>query len=184
MGEEIPNRNRPVHLARRDTSVARAAEMLNTPLDSLSTAQRIEHIGRVIALLEGAVAHARLAARSGAVSQREKDFLHFLVVILGNVQSAHALLRNQAHVESDEHSFLSHYLGIAEDEVTLAAANFRHRSEDLMAGLWHLLRMSHGAYRMLQEENMAQFDEDGRARYEVACTHARRALGERYPLPS
>ena len=184
MGESLPSQNRPVHLARRDTSVERAAEMLNVPLDPLSTAERLDYIGREIELLEGAVNHARLAGRSGGVSQREKDFLHFLVLILGNVQSAHAFLRNQAHLESEEHSFLTHYLGIAEDEVDLTATIFRRRSEDIIAGLWQLLRMAHGPYRMLQAENLAEMDETGRSRYETACARAREYLVAHYPLPA
>ena len=169
-------RNRPVHVARRDACVERAAELLATPLEPMDTPARISHVARIIRLLETALAEAELAGRGGSLAKIEQDFTHFLQLILDNVRSADAFLDNQAHLESDEHSFLTKLLGIGPDEVAVSAMNYRRLSSEVLAGLWQMLRLMHVPYRAVQQENRAQFDEAALERYELAYAAMRREL--------
>lgn len=179
--ERIVRRNRPVHVARRDAYVERATELLIMPLEHMDTGARIGHVGRVIHLLEKALAEAELAARGGTVSQIEQDFAHFLHLILANVRSADAFLENQAHLESDEHSFLTKFLGIGPDEIALAAMNYQRLSIEVLAALWQMLRLMHVPYHTLQQKNQGEFDEADRGRYQTAYQHLRGELHETPP---
>lgn len=179
----VVGRNRPAHLARRDACVERAAELLSTPLEAMDTAARIGHTGNVIALLESAARHARLASRASAPGPQEQEFQRFLDLILNNVRSAHAFLKNQAHLESEEQSFLESFLGIPPDEMRLAAANNRRHSEDMTAGLWQFMRMMYIPFRTLKQANIADLDESARERYERAYRIYGEELAARYTAP-
>ncbi len=179
--DRMVRRNRPVHVARRDACVERATELLIMPLEHMDTGARIGHVGRVIHLLEKALAEAELAARGGTVSEIERDFAHFLHLILANVRSADAFLENQAHLESDEHSFLTKFLGIGQDEIALSAMNYQRLSIEVLAALWQMLRLMHVPYHALQQKNQSEFDEPDRGRYQTAYQHIR---GELQALPA
>lgn len=178
----IARRNRPVHVARRDACVERAAELLIMPLEHMDTGARIGHVGRVIHMLEKALSEAELAARGGPVSQIEQDFAHFLNLILANVRSADAFLENQAHLESDEHSFLTKFLGIGPDEIALSAMNYQRLSVEVLAALWQMLRLMHVPYHTLQQKNQGEFDEADRIRYQTAYQQLRGEL-QAQPAP-
>lgn len=180
----IGRRNRPAHLARRDACVERAAELLSSSLESMDTAARIAHVGQVIALLESAASHATLARGTAEPGDQEGNFLHFLELILNNVRSAHAFLKNQAHLESEEHKFLESFLGVPADEMMLSATNYRRRSEDMVAGLWHFLRMMHVPYSALKVANMAALDPTAKERYQRAYGIYREELAAKYTVPS
>lgn len=173
--------NRPVHLARRDSGVERAVELLAQPTGHLPTAARIEHVERVIALLRTASHHARLAARSPRAGDSERDFLHFLALTLQQVESVQALIHHQAHLESKEHGFLSKFLGVNPDEVTLSAINFQRRAEDMLEGLWQVLRMSSTPYRRLQQDNLKDLTAEERERYQRAMGSFRTAVSKYAP---
>ncbi len=173
---QIVRRNRPAHVARRDACVERAAELLIMPLEHMDTGARIGHAGRVIELLEKALQEAELAARGGGVCQMERDFSHFLRLILANVRSAEAFLDNQSHLESDENSFLTKFLGTGQDEVAIAAMNYKRLSNEVLSGLWQMLRLMHVPYRALQQRNQGEFDEPARERYQAAYQHMRGEL--------
>ena len=180
MSESFADLNRAVHLARRDACVERAMELLYFPIESMGTHERIAHVGNVIALLECALEHATRAGGSDRAIAKEHDFRHFLLLILGNVESVYAFLKNQEHLESEEHSFLTQFLGISEDEVTLSATNYHRRAEDMLMGLWQVLRMAHGPYRSLQQQNTSAFDESDRERYQRAYLSFREELMAKY----
>lgn len=183
-GATVGGRNRPAHLARRDACVERAAELLSSSLDEMGTAARIAHVGHVIALLESAARHAMLARGAAEPGDQEGNFLHFLELILNNVRSAHAFLKNQAHLESEEHKFLESFLGVPPDEMMLSATNYRRRSEDMVAGLWHFLRMMHVPYSALKVANLAALDATAKERYHRAYGIYREELAAKYTIPS
>ncbi len=163
--------NRPIHLARRDACLERAVEWLSRPVQQLGTAERIARVGAVIRMLRQALRHARLAVRSVRATERERDFLHFLELTLQQVESVDALIRHQSHLESKEHGFLGKFLGVSPDEVSLSAINFQRRAEDMLEGLWQVLRMSSAPYRQLQRENLDALSPEERERYERACAN-------------
>jgi hypothetical protein len=158
--------NRPALLARRDAAVEQAVETLYRPVQSMDTQGRLAHVNSILALLKTALVYADRAAHSERATQKEKDFRRFLELVLGNVESVEALIRNQAHFQSEQECFLSQFLGSDAEAATLSATNFQRRSEDMLHGLWQILRLSHAPYRALQAENLASLTAEERERYE------------------
>lgn len=166
-----------MHLALRDAGAECAVGMLSRPLHALGTDERMAHVGEVIRLLQLSAKHARLAARSARATERERDFLRFLRVILQYVESVYALILNQAQMESKEHGFLQKFLGeTMMDELSLTALNYRRRADDMLEGLWHVLRLSSAPYRDLQQANFNALTDSERERYR----RARQAFLERH----
>jgi len=174
--------NRPIHLARRDAFYERGVELLYLPLQELDTVTRIAYLHRVLEVLETSRKHAFFASRSPKICARELDFLHFLELIYDNVQSMHSMMEHQAHLEAAE-SFLCQFLNTTREECQLPAMHYRRRAEDLMGGLWQLLRLSHAPYRALQKEFSENADERETVRYKKAFTSFRAESTTRFSLP-
>lgn len=161
------NLNRPVHLARRDAYFERAVELLYMPVQEMDANARLSHVEKVLSLLKTAQQHAFFATRSPATPQQEHDFLHFLQLIAHNLQSAQSMTQHQSHLEGEE-SFLSQFLGAKPEECALPALHYRRRADDILQGLWHLLRLAHKPYRELQQRNQAMLSDSERDRYKRA----------------
>jgi hypothetical protein len=164
--------NRPVHLARRDVFFERAVDMLWAPPTDMETTGRIEHVESILSLLRRAEKHASFAVNGSRANSREHDFLYFLQLIAQNVQSVHAMMLNQLHLE-EEQSFLCQFLATTQDECSLPAMAYGRRADDILQGLWHVLQQALGPYRTLQNENAEGMSEPERHRYERAAAAAR-----------
>ncbi len=175
--------NRPIHLARRDAFYERGIELLYLPLQEMNTSTRIAHLHCVLEVLGTARKHAFFASRSPTICARELDFLHFLELIHDNVQSMHSMMEHQAHLEASE-SFLCQFLNTTLEQCQLPAMHYRRRAEDLMNGLWQLLRLSHAPYRALQNAFAAEAGEKESARYNKAFQSFREESISRYPVPA
>lgn len=174
------NLNRPIHLARRDVYFERAVELLYRPLQDLATEQRLVHVDRVLTLLKTASLHATFAAKSAGLLEMEQDFLRFLGLIAHNVQSAHAMMQHQSHLEREE-GFLCHFLNATTEECALPALHYRRRADDILQGVWHLLRLAHRSYHTLQKQTTDGLDEADRTRYFKAYQSFRTEVVERFP---
>lgn len=172
------NLNRPIHLARRDAFFERAVELLYMPVQDLDSQARLSHVEKVLSLLTTAQKHAFFATRSPEAHQQEHDFLHFLKLISHNLQSAHSMTQHQLHLEGDE-SFLCQFLSASPEECALPAMHYRRRADDILQGLWHLLRLAHKPYRELQQKNLEAMQDDARARYKNAYSSFRDELSAR-----
>lgn len=174
--------NRPIHLARRDVFYERGLELLYLPLQEMDTDTRIAHLASIMALLDTSKRHAFFASRSPEVFARESDFLHFLELIHDNTTSMHSMMEHQAHLEEAE-SFLCQFLNTTREQCQLPAMHYRRRAEDLMGGLWQLLRLAHAPYRALQMEFKQKAAPDEQERYHKAYTSFREEATMRYPAP-
>ncbi len=161
------NLNRPIHLARRDAHFERAVELLYMPIQELDTEARIRHVENVLLLLRTAQHHALLAAKSLETTQPERDFLRFLSLISHNVQSAHSMMQHQTHLQGEE-GFLCQFLSASEEECALPAMHYRRRADDILQGIWHLLRLAHRPYRELQHANTNSLSKEELSRYRRA----------------
>jgi hypothetical protein len=182
MDNLIVTANRPVHLARRDACLIRTAEMLNVPLEGLSAEQQLARVGQIITLIGEILDHTRLAGLGNAPNESERDFQHYMGLVLCNAQSAHAFMKNEQHLSSDDHSFLARYLGVNADEVGLSAMNYRRWARDILAGLYQILRIAHGPHRALQRETLEAMPEADQRRYSLALESFTRDLAIRFPL--
>lgn len=161
------NKNKPIHLARRDAYFQRAVERLHMPTQHLETNDRITHVNQVIHLLEQARRHAFFASRAGSATDYDRDFLRFLELILHNAESIKSMMKHQAHLEEEE-SFLCQFLHTRPELCALPAHHYRRRADDLVEGVGHLLRLAHTPFqKMLQETQHGMTDED-QARYQTA----------------
>ena len=172
--------NRPIHLARRDVYFERAVELLYVPIQELGTEQRLQHVDRVLSLLKTAQEHASFAAKSIQKTDREQDFLRFLSLIFHNVQSAHAMIQHQSHLEREE-GFLCHFLKATAEECALPALHYRRRADDILQGVWHLLRLAHHSYHTMQKATTEGLGEADLARYRKAYQAFRVEIVARFP---
>ncbi len=175
------NLNRPIHLARRDVFFERAVELLNMPLQELDIHLRIQHAEVVLSLLKTSESHAFFATRSNAPAQ-EHDFLRFLKLIADNVQSIHAMMQQQSHLEGEE-GFLCQFLGATAEQCALPAMHYQRRAEDILQGLWHVLQLAHAPYRALQKTNFEGMKDDERIRYKKAYDSFRQEVTAKYTMP-
>ena len=174
--------NRPIHLARRDAFFERAMELLYLPLQEMDTPTRISHLHQVMDLLATARQHAFFASRSSLACTRETDFLRFLELIHDNADSMHSMMEHQTHLEEAE-SFLCQFLHTSREQCQQPAMQYRRRAEDLMNGLWQLLRLSHRPYRELQKEFSESAGAEESIRYNKAYESFRQESQSRYPGP-
>lgn len=172
--------NRPVHLARRDVYFERAAELLYRPVQEMDTEQRIRHVDHVLNLLKTSILHASLAAKSAEHPDREQDFLRFLNLISHNVQSALAMMQHQSHLEREE-GFLCHFLNATAEECALPALHYRRRADDILQGVWHLLRLAHHPFHSLQKTTTDELKTEDRTRYQKAYQSFRSEVIVRFP---
>lgn len=173
------NLNRPIHLARRDVHFERAVELLYMPIHELGTEDRIRHVEKVLHLLRTSQHHAFLATKSAGTSQTEQDFLRFLSLISHNVQSAHSMMQHQTHLEGEE-GFLCQFLSASPEECALPALHYRRRADDILQGVWHLLRLAHRPYRELQHANSHSLAPEELARYRRAYNSFHQEVNERF----
>ncbi len=144
---------------------------------------RLQHIEQVAALLKTAEMHAFFALRSVEASVEEESFLHFLKLTHDNVRSIHAMIRHQLQLESGG-GFLSDFLGTTPSEAVLPAQHCQRRANDILQGLWHLLREAQASYTKLREQNLEALSEPERARYDLAHASFHDEVQARYELPS
>lgn len=175
MKENPLSLNRPVHLARRDAFFEAAVERIYTPIASMSIQDRLEHVQRVYGLLKKAEFHARFAAHSTHTSGDEMDFIHYLELISQNVQSVQAMMLNQSHLEEDE-GFLCQFLDTSREETMLPAMAYSRRAEDILQGLWHVLRLANGPYRRLQRSIIETLSDSEVERYNKSIQSAKKEL--------
>lgn len=159
--------NRPIHLARRDVHFEHASNQINTPIQKLTTQDRIRHVEQILHDLRRAEEHAFLAARSLEASPREHDFYRFLRLLQGNVASIRSMLSHHQELDGAE-SFLCQFLNVNRHEQLLPAMQYQRRSEDLLDGLWQLLQLAHMPYRQLKQTTLDSLSEEDRKRYHLA----------------
>jgi len=175
--------NRPIHLARRDAFYERGIELLYMPLQEMDTQTRKRHLYNVMQVLAIARKHAFFAARSVVSSDREQDFMKFLELIHDNAKSMHSMMEHQAHLEGAE-SFICQFLNTTQEQCQMPAMHYRRRAEDLMGGLWQLLKLAHTPYRSLQNDFNESVPEDERNRYRKAYDSFREESQNRFPAPN
>ena len=61
--------------------------------------------------------------------------------------------------------------------------HYRRRADDILQGLWHLLRLAHKPYRELQQANLDSLTEEERARYKKAYQSFREEMSMLNPTP-
>lgn len=179
------DRNRRIHLARRDAYFERAVQLLYAPIQSFPTAQKIAHIEAILGMLEVAERHTFFALQSLQALPSERDFLRFVRLLRDNVQSALSMLQHQLHLEEEE-SFLCQFLNATPEQCTLPALHYQRRAEDILQGLWNILQLAHTAYHELQTNNLAGLRDEDRRLYQQAFETFRADAATFYapPLPA
>lgn len=175
--------NRPVHLARRDVFFARAVELIYVPLQEMTTASRLHHMAHVLALLRTALSHAAAAMRAGNALPREREFTKVLQLILDNVQSVHAMMGHQFQLESED-GFLAQFLGTTHEDSLVPAMHYQRRAEDILQGLWHVLRLADVSWGLLKKKSLETLNAAARSRYDRAAASFEEEVRGKYVIPS
>lgn len=175
------NLNRPVHTARRDAYFERALDLLNMPSGEMDTATRLHHVNHILALLQTAERHGNFAVKSPQATAQERDFLHFLRLIVHNVQSAQSMIQHQSHFEGEE-GFLCQFLGVSPEECALPAMHYRRRADDIFQGLWHLLMHARRPYLQLRQSTEATLNAEEIQRYGRARQSAQAEMDKPRPM--
>jgi hypothetical protein len=176
------NINRPVHLARRNVFYERAVELLFMPMRQHDAVLRLDHLEQIARLLKTSEQNAFFAMRAGDCGIQEENFLRFLKLISDNVRSAHAMVAHEIQLRTDG-GFLSEFLSVTADETVLPAQHYLRRAEDILQGLWHVLRLAQLSYRNLLTENETTFSEAERNRYQKAADSFREEVMDAYHPP-
>ncbi len=171
MTRSAVNLNRPVHLARRDAYFERAMDILCQPMEGLTPKRRLQHVELLHGGLRRGRDHAFLAARSERATAREVDFHHFLELKLQNVASAIAMIQHQLELNEEE-GFLSQFLEATPEEGMQPAQQFERRADDILEGLWHMLRQAHATYFELRNHNLSELLPEEQSRYHRAYAAA------------
>jgi len=169
--------NRPVPLARRDVFFERSVELLYMPMQQLQTAERLSHLEQIQTFLNHSERHAFFALRTPNATEQEADFRHFLKLVLESVNSVHAMIRHQLQLESEK-GFLSQFLDTSKEDALLPAMHYKRRAEDILQGMWHMLRLAHVPYQALRTANLEELNEVDRERYEKAELSFREEAGK------
>ena len=173
------NKNRPVHLARRDVFFERAVDLLCMPVKNPDPVERLHHIEHIVSLLRTAEKHAFFALRPNGAAVDEENFLHFLKLISENIRSVHAMVGHQIQLESGR-GFLADFLGTKPEDSVTPALHYQRRAEDILQGLWHMLRLAHAPYARLREANMESLSPDEKERYTRAEASFREEVEAKY----
>lgn len=181
MTRNAANLNRPVHLARRDAFFERAMDILFHPMEAVTPEQRLRHVELVHDALRRARDHAFFASQTERAPTREIEFHHFLELKLQNVASAIAMFRHQLELVEEE-GFLSQFLESTPQEALQPARQYERRAEDILEGLWHMLKLAHSTYFELRNTNLSDLLPENQSRYHRAYAAANEEAKSRLSL--
>lgn len=182
MNRESVHPNRAVHLARRDAFFERAMDLLCQPIEALDAEARVEHVRHVYTALCKARDHAAFAVKWASTTEKERDFVRFLELKARNAESAIAMLQHQIELEKEE-GFLCQFLAASQEETLLPAQQYRRRAEDILQGMWHLVRRSQATYSKLSRLNREGLPIQEQDRYQRAYKSFQDEALTRFPNP-
>lgn len=165
--------NRPVHLARQDAFLEKAAEVFRACQADAPYKQRAQQIDTTLDCLQSAVEHGALAANTTHTSPLEAPFLLFIRMVLFNLYSVRVIMENE-HALKDHKSpiwqFL-HHNGKANEVVS-----FARDSEQLFQDVAHLFDMVEAPFRNIQKTLAEGMNVNDRKRYLLAYDGLKRHL--------
>jgi hypothetical protein len=174
------DRNRPLHLARRDIFFERAIDLIGLPLESVPHEARALHVSHILSAFQHARLHAFFASRSGKATNRENDFLRFLDLKLNNVRSVDAMIQHQMEL-AEEEGFLCRFLDESPDQFALPALHYQRCAEDILLGLWHIISLAQAPYLSLRQDNWEAMTPEEQGRYQRAHQSAAVEAATEFP---
>jgi len=154
--------NRPVHLARQDAFLEKAAEFFRDCLAELPYKQKAQQIDVALYCLQSAAEHGNLAANTTHTSPLEAPFLLFIRMVLFNLYSVRVIMENE-HALKDRKSPLWQFLhrnGKMKDVVS-----FERSGELLLQDVAHLFGMVEAPFRDIQATLAGEMTANERERY-------------------
>ena len=158
------NINRPIHLALRDSYYGKFLRMLKYSFEGRPLASRKKVIASLVEYLERSYTEAAGALRGVMGSQRERDFVKFLRVILDSSRAVKSMLEHEEILEQDT-SFLKRFLSGSPQAVTEARNLRRRKAEEFLLGVKLMAGIGEKEFQKLQAENFHTLSEDERRRY-------------------
>jgi len=158
------NINRPIHLALRDGNYEKYLGLLRHPFEDRPLAFRKKVVGALVESLERAHAAAASALCGVMGSQRERDFIKFLRLILDSSKTVKFLVEHEELLEQDT-SFLKRILAGSPHAVTEARALRRGKAEEFLQGVRGMVKIGEKEFQKLKVENFQALSEDEMRRY-------------------
>jgi len=161
--------NRPVHLARRDVHYEKAVALLCRELSRLSLDERISTVAHALVLLDEGTRHAYFANLIPEPPKSCCEFMQFLELVTGHVESIHTTMLQQRAFE-EKHDFLQHFLQLKWAGTRLSLIQAR-RAEEQLKALARMLRLSEKPYGEMKKACMSRISPSDRDRYNRARKH-------------
>jgi hypothetical protein len=162
--------NRPVHLARRDTSFEKAVALIARQQPAFDGSMNVETYEDVLFLLRTSRQHARFAIRNAGRNSHDEQFSLFVNLLAGNVKAMLSMINLKGMVERAQGSSFS-FLGVNEASAGLQAEEYQRRANDIVRSMQNTLKLAEEPFEKLKTENRASFSEAETLRYEKARGH-------------
>lgn len=166
--------NRPLHLARMLSYYERAMDLVFQPMVAADPRVRMSQSNLIVNLLKRAATHARFSTLNQPCIPEENEFIHFLNLSRQSALAIRAMLENEVELRADK-GFISKFLRVKEDECATSAMHYLRRSEDLMQGLSHMMRLAQHPYCQMKKKLLDVLPPEDRDRFD----RAREGVSER-----
>ena len=163
-------KNRPVHLARRDVYFECAAKLISAQQQGGLPDIRAENYEEILFLLRVARQHARFSVRADGKNETDKQFCRFINLLAGNVKAVLSILSLKHSVEAEDGFFFS-FLGGNYASVALQAEEYLRRARDIDYTIHNTLTLAREPFLQLKEANTAALSEEELVRYNKAREH-------------
>ncbi len=162
--------NRPVHLARRDSSFEKAVALISSQQPAFGGVLDVDNYEEVLFLLRTARQHACFAIRNAGRNSHDEQFSLFVNLLAGNIKAVLSMINLKGMVESTKGSSFS-FLGVNEASAGLQAEEYQRRASDIVRSMQNTLRLAEEPFTNLKAENRASFSEEETLRYDKARGH-------------
>ena len=163
-------KNRPVHLARRDVYFECAAELISAQQQRRRPEIRVENYEEILFLLRIARQHGRFSVRNNGKNEKDEQFCRFINLLAGNVKAVLSILNLKHSIEAEDGFFFS-FLGGNYASVALQAEEYLRRARDIDCTIHNTLTLAKEPFQQLKEANAAALSEDELVRYNKARKH-------------
>lgn len=159
--------NRPVHLARMLSCYERAMDLVFQPIEDAGPRIRMRRANQIVGLLEKAAKHAHFSILASPSLPEQNAFFHFLKLSRQSAAAIRSVLQNEVELKAKE-GFMTQFLVVEGDEYEISALHYQRRSEDLLHGLSHMMRMAHHPYRQMKQKVLELMSEEDLERFQRA----------------
>lgn len=126
-------------------------DLVFQPLAGAGPRVRMQRADLIVDLLQKAAKHAQFSIFSVQSHHEENQFVHFINLSRQSALAIRTMLENEMELKAEE-GFISQFLMVEEDECAISAMHYQRRSEDLIHGLSHMMRLAQHPYCQMKQK--------------------------------